>query len=139
MKCWGNLVHELAVCQGLIRQVEKVAASRGGDRVSEIILGIGPLSGVEPHLVQQAWPIASAGGIADNAELIVQALPVRVYCGSCDVETDALPNRLVCGQCGDWRTTLAGGDELLLVSLSVEFDSAADAEGSGQPGCENFR
>ena len=121
-------MHELAVCQGLLRQVERVAMERGATRVEEIELGIGPLSGVEADLLRRAWPLACAGSIAADASLTINSLPVRVRCDTCDCETEALPNRLVCGRCGDWRTSLVSGDELLLISLSVEVDSKVNSE-----------
>ncbi len=101
---------------------------RGATQVTEIELGIGPLSGVEPELLRRAWPLACAGSIAADASLTINSLPVRVRCGTCDCETEALPNRLVCGRCGDWRTSLVSGNELLLISLSVEVNSKVNSE-----------
>jgi hydrogenase nickel incorporation protein HypA/HybF len=101
-------------------QVERVAAQQQATQVAEIELGIGPLSGVEPALLRRAWPLASAGSIAAAASLIINTLPVRVHCDSCDSDSDAQPNRLVCGRCGDWQTRLIGGDEMLLISVSIE-------------------
>ena len=119
-RCWGHRVHELAVCQGLMRQIEGVAAQQHARQVTEIELGIGPLSGVESELLRRAWPLACAGSIAADARLVINTLPVRVHCTRCDRDSDARVNRLVCGHCGDWQTRLVSGDELLLVSLSVE-------------------
>ena len=53
-------MHELSVCQEIVMQVERIARERQA-RVSSITLRIGPLSGVEPALLQQAYPLASAG------------------------------------------------------------------------------
>ena len=69
-------MHELSVCQALIGQVEAIAREHQAKRVASILLGIGPLSGVEPQLLQQAFPIASAGTIADEAELLEPTCPV---------------------------------------------------------------
>jgi hydrogenase nickel incorporation protein HypA/HybF len=113
-------MHELAVCQSLIDQVEDIAQQRSADIVCAIFVGIGPLSGVESRLLKNAYTVASAGTIAENAELIVEDLPVRVKCTKCGSESDALPNKLICKQCGDWRTTLISGDEMLLLSVELE-------------------
>ncbi len=59
-------MHELAVCQALMTQVEQVASREGAARVTAVMLQVGPLSGVEPRLLQDAWPIASAGSIAQG-------------------------------------------------------------------------
>jgi hydrogenase nickel incorporation protein HypA/HybF len=113
-------MHELSVCQGMLRQVSDIAAEHAARSVSSITVRIGPLSGVEPALLAQAFPIASAGTIANDAELRIESLPVRVRCETCGEETDAAANRLLCGACGDWHTRLVSGDELLLASVELE-------------------
>jgi hydrogenase nickel incorporation protein HypA/HybF len=113
-------MHELAICQSLMEQVESIAQQRDAMRVTSITIGMGPLSGVEFQLLKNAYPIASAGTVAQDAELVIEQLPVRVRCNQCGSESDALPNKLTCKQCGDWRTTLISGDELLLMSVELE-------------------
>ena len=113
-------MHELAICQSLMDQVEQIASERGAQSVISIVVGMGPLSGVEEQLLKNAYPVASAGTIAENAELIVENLPIKVRCNQCGSESEATPNKLTCRQCGDWRTTLISGDELLLMSVELE-------------------
>ncbi len=118
-------MHELAVCQSLLEQVQRVAADHGAERVERIRVRIGPLSGVEPELLTSAYTIAAAGTIAEGAELDIEPAPVRVHCITCGAETDALPNRLLCGACGDWHTRLVSGDDLLLASLELSVPDDA--------------
>lgn len=113
-------MHELAICQSLMDQVEQIASEREAKSVISIVVGMGPLSGVEEQLLKNAYPVASAGTIAENAELIVENLPIKVRCNQCGSESEATPNKLTCRQCGDWRTTLVSGDELLLMSVELE-------------------
>jgi hydrogenase nickel incorporation protein HypA/HybF len=106
-------------------QVEDIAARERAERVTRILLQIGPLSGVEPLLLQDAFPIASAGTVAADAVLDVDAQPVRVRCMACQAESAASANRLVCGECGDYRTQLISGDELMLISVELERRESA--------------
>jgi len=87
--------------------------------VTSVKVQIGPLSGVEADLLKQAFPLASAGSVAEAAQLVIEKLSIRVRCESCGAETAAEANKLVCGACGDWHTRLISGDEMLLAS--VEF------------------
>ena len=116
-------MHELAICQSLMEQVESIALEHNAKSISSVVIGIGPLSGVEAQLLQYAYPVASAGTMAEHAELIIEHLPVRVKCSLCGSESDALPNKLICKQCGDWRTSLISGDEMML--MRVELEKAA--------------
>ena len=113
-------MHELAICQSLMDQIEGIARERNAVCVTSIVVGIGPLSGVESQLLKNAYPVASAGSIAEDAELLIEQLPLKVKCTRCGSESDALPNKLTCKQCGDWRTTVVSGDELLLMSVELE-------------------
>jgi hydrogenase nickel incorporation protein HypA/HybF len=115
-------MHELSVCLSLLDQVERIAREHDADRVERILLRIGPLSGVEAPLLENAWPLAAAGTVAESARLDIEPAPVRVRCGECGAETEATPNRLLCGVCGDWRTRLVSGDEMLLASLELQVD-----------------
>lgn len=121
-------MHELAICQSLMDQVQDIALERNALSVTSIVVGMGPLSGVEAQLLKNAYTVASAGTVAEDAELIIENLPIRVKCGQCGCESDASPNKLVCKQCGDWRTTLVSGDELMLMSVELEKPKEAASE-----------
>ena len=112
-------MHELSVCQEMLQQVDRIATEKQAISIDSITLHIGPLSGVEAHLLQQAFPFAAAGTLAQDAQLIIETLPIRVRCQQCGAETDASANRLLCGKCGDYHTQLLSGDEMLLASLEL--------------------
>ena len=112
-------MHELSVCQALISQVEGIARQHRATAVHRINVHIGPLSGVEPDLLLQAFSLASAGTVAQDSRLDIERLPIRVHCESCGADTGAKLNKLVCGACGDWHTRLVSGDEMLLASIEL--------------------
>ena len=113
-------MHELSVCMSLLDQVTAIAAERDALRVTRIELTVGPLSGIEIDLLESAWPIAAAGTLADEADFVVEAVPVVVHCKTCGEETTAQSNRLVCGQCGAHQTRVVSGEEMILQRLELE-------------------
>jgi hydrogenase nickel incorporation protein HypA/HybF len=108
----------------LLQQVEQIAGERNASKVVKITLNVGPLSGVEPELMRHAYPLAAAGTVAADAELIMKSADLVVHCSQCDSETTVTPNKLLCGSCGDFRTRVISGDELTL--LRVELDRPAE-------------
>lgn len=112
-------MHELSICQEIVHQITEIAADKNACSVDSVTVHIGPLSGIESHLLEQAFPFATAGTVAEHAELIVMNSPVRVHCQQCGADSDASANRLLCGKCGDYHTQLISGDEMLLASLSL--------------------
>ena len=113
-------MHELAVAQALVEQVESVIRQHHAASASLIRVRIGPLAGVVPDMLASAFPLAAAGTRMEHAALDLVAAPIRVRCQTCSLETEAAMNRLVCGACGDWHTQVISGDELLLESVELE-------------------
>jgi hydrogenase nickel incorporation protein HypA/HybF len=113
-------MHELAICQALIEQVERVARDNGAGRVLSITISVGPLAGVEPKLLEHAYPLAAAGTVAEDAQLVIETIAVQVRCRKCQAETAVVPNRLLCGTCNDWQVDVIAGDEMLLQRVEIE-------------------
>ena len=112
-------MHELAICQALLRQVLEVAENRTSQRVGRIKLRIGPLSGVEPGLLKSAFPLVAAGTLCEGTIIEIEDIPVRIRCQICGSTSQARSNRLLCTDCGAWRVTLISGDEMLLATVEL--------------------
>ncbi|WP_006787302.1 hydrogenase maturation nickel metallochaperone HypA [Thiorhodospira sibirica] len=117
-------MHELSLCQAIVAQVERLVAAHQARGVSRIEVQVGPLAGVEAHLLRQAFPLAAAGTGAAQAELVLTALPVKVHCRVCGADSEVSVNRLLCGHCGAWQTTVLSGDELLLARVELLMSSS---------------
>ena len=113
-------MHELSLCQDMMDQVMAIAQANRAEKVLRIIVRIGPLSGVEPQLLESAFTISRAGTLAEEAEFVTEAQAIRVYCNVCGTESDATVNNLLCRQCGDNDTKLVSGDELILARVELE-------------------
>lgn len=113
-------MHELAVAQALVEQVDSVIDQHHASSATLIRVRIGPLAGVVPELLGSAFPLAAAGSRMEHAVLDLVAAPIKVRCQTCGAETEAAMNRLVCGACGDWHTQVVSGDELLLETVELE-------------------
>jgi hydrogenase nickel incorporation protein HypA/HybF len=120
-------VHELSVCQALVRQLRGISAHHGGGAVALVRLRIGPLSGIESAQLEQAFPLAAAGTPAAGAVLEIITAPVRIHCVECGTETATAPNRLLCGFCGSLRTRLLSCAEMVLAFAHHEAGTPAAA------------
>lgn len=119
-------MHELAICQSLIGQLDAIASDHPQKKIVVVHLQVGPLSGVVPELLRDAFPFASAGTAAENAELQFHESGVRVHCPKCGADSDASSNKLICGECGNWQTELIAGDELILQQVELDSDDSAE-------------
>ena len=124
-------MHELSVCLALLEEVKRVAAENNASGVARIVVKVGPLSGVEADLLRNAYPLAAAGTLAENAELEIEPAEIVVRCSQCGAESAATPNKLLCGECGDYRTNLVSGDEMVLTRVEMTSDTVNPDSVSG--------
>ncbi len=113
-------MHELSVCIALLDEVERIAREHRARLVAAVVVKVGPLSGIDAAQLRQAYPIAAAGTVAENAELFINAADVVVSCRTCGHESSAPPNRLLCARCGDFRTRVVSGDDMILERVELE-------------------
>ncbi|MFN3867500.1 MAG: hydrogenase maturation nickel metallochaperone HypA [Hyphomicrobiaceae bacterium] len=119
MTTCGRDMHELAIAQGLVSEVERVAAEHGAEAADLIVVRIGALAGVEAVLLERAFSVASAGTIAADATLQIEAAPLVVWCPACRIESEARDGKALCAQCGDWSVRVVSGEEMLLVRVGL--------------------
>ena len=117
-------MHEMAICQAILDQVQSQIPSVTQESprpslVKTITLAIGPLSGVEVHLVKQLFPLAASGTPCAEAVLVIHAPPIRIQCPDCNQESSGSPANLTCPRCGQWRTRLISGDEMILEHIEL--------------------
>jgi hydrogenase nickel incorporation protein HypA/HybF len=117
-------MHELSICQALMEEVERIAREQRARRIVAVTVKIGPLSGVEPALLESAYPLASAGTAAADSRLIVERSELRVQCLECGADSQAQGTRVVCARCGHWRVRILAGQELLLTRVELEREDA---------------
>lgn len=113
-------MHESSLAASLLRQVNDRAAENGGGRVVAIELEVGPLAGVEPTLLHEAFLRLRVGTLASDAVLHIDAVPLVGRCRACGgaFRTDA-PN-FACLACGERRIEIVSGDSVVFRSFTLE-------------------
>lgn len=79
----------------------------------------GPLQSVDAQAMEWAWQAASDGTACAGSRLEVRLLPWRLSCRDCGREHTADDMLSPC-PCGSADCVPLGGDELRLVSLTVD-------------------
>ena len=121
-------MHEASLIASLLRQVDELAAQNGGGRVDQVRIEVGPLAGVEPLLMREAFERLRVGTTSAEAELMIDAVGLTCRCRRCrrDYVTDTL--RFDCPLCGGDVDVLSG-DRVVLLSLTL----AQSVEASTSP------
>lgn len=113
-------MHEASLVSALLRQVDDLVVGNGGGRIVEIRIEVGPLSGVEPLLLTEAFHRLRPGTSSAGAELIVEFVELMYRCRTCGGEQAAAELRFVCAGCGSDDVDVVSGDGVVLQSIELE-------------------
>ena len=96
-------MHELALCDALLRMVRDISREEALDGVRSITVRVGTLSGVIPHFLTDCWVAVTDGTEYDGVPLRVETEAGRARCLDCGAEFEADVNDLTCPGCGGFR------------------------------------
>ena len=122
-------MHELSIALSILDLVEAEADRRGGVRVLAVHLKLGPLSGVVPEALTSAFELAREGSSFDNCRLVINEVPIVVYCPMCKSEQEPVSIQcLCCSQCGTPTPQVVHGPEMEVSAMEIA-DEYANAPG----------
>jgi len=102
-----------------VRLAVESARARGANRIHELRLRVGALSGAVPEALRFAFDAVTAGTMAQGASLAIEAVPAKWWCTSCAAEFDADDLLAECPRCGAWSGELRAGRELDIASIEI--------------------
>lgn len=111
-------MHELSIAMSMIEMAEEEAARAGG-RVTALHLKLGPLSGVVKEALEFSWEIACQGTALEGSQLVIEAVPVKIFCSPCREESAVSLQDLRCAACGEPGEVIQGR-ELEVTALELE-------------------
>jgi hydrogenase nickel incorporation protein HypA/HybF len=114
-------MHEQSLMRTLLKQVEEIRFEYNAERVQEVRVEVGPLSGVEPMLLASAFAQLASEETVAGARFVIDEVPLLAHCESCDNRFEILDFAFRCPACRGHVTTISG-DEVQLVSVSL-FDT----------------
>jgi len=113
-------MHEFAIAQSLLEIIEQEALPYGGAKVTRVKLLIGKLSGVIPDALRFAFKAISMGGIAEEASLDIEEVPLRIKCNRCGKTSILEDPFMVCPHCEGTDVELIEGRELEIRGMEIE-------------------
>ncbi len=113
-------MHEFSIVQSLMDAIEAHAAREEAESVSRVVLRVGPLAGVVPHLLKTAFDTFKARSVAEAAELVIETSPLELTCRDCRQISTTDTVRFKCPQCSSLNVEAREGDALVLERLEME-------------------
>ncbi len=113
-------MHEYSIVGALIEQCEKYATENDAEVITKVVVKIGTMSGVEPHLLEVAFEAFKEKTICDRAEFVMNVQPLTITCKSCSKTTELKEIYYRCPSCESIDVAVVDGEEMFLMSLEMQ-------------------
>jgi hydrogenase nickel incorporation protein HypA/HybF len=112
-------MHELSIVKNIIEIVSKEAQKSGAERVIELRLEIGQLSGIELESIDFAFKNLVAGSVIETAEILIDKPKGMARCNNCGNEFDIENFIGSCNECNSYDLEIIKGRELRIKSITI--------------------
>ncbi|MGD0340246.1 MAG: hydrogenase maturation nickel metallochaperone HypA [Bacteroidales bacterium] len=113
-------MHEISIAENLSVIVLEAANRENLSRVTKINICFGQLVQIVPAIFEFAFRETVRGSVAQDAELSLEIMPVKLKCKMCSSEFNIQENFFVCSNCGSTDLTIIQGKELFVTSIEGE-------------------
>jgi hydrogenase nickel incorporation protein HypA/HybF len=113
-------MHELSIVASLFEILEEKAKEQKAKKVISVRVKVGALSGVVPEFLKTAFDVYKKDTIADEAELIIEEVPLKVKCQKCGAEIVKDDFVFICEECASSELKTLAGTELLMEKIELE-------------------
>jgi hydrogenase nickel incorporation protein HypA/HybF len=120
-------MHEFSVARALVHEIRRIAADQGGGNVTAVELDIGPLSGVEPLQLAEAFRILTGKGDLSRTVLHLNEGSLQARCNTCGRQCEIPDYQFRCPHCGDHNLLIERGDGVIIRTLTIAGDLPAEA------------
>jgi len=117
----GKSMHETALALSILDVVVEKCREAGGHTVDQVRLRIGMAAGVMPEALKFAFDASKATTAADNAELVIERVPVAGVCNECKKEFTVQDVQYVfsCPLCNSKFIDIKSGREMEIVDMEI--------------------
>jgi len=112
-------MHEVALANALVDLAREHAAAAQAQRVTRLVVEIGPFSHVDAHALRFALDVAARGGPAEGAALDILEPEGAAYCLDCEASVTIATRGEPCPRCNGVKLLVQGGDEMRLKEMEV--------------------
>ena len=112
-------MHVLSIAMSILDMAGEESTRRSA-AITTIHVKIGALSGVAKEALLSAYDLARAGTALDAVQLVIDEVPVLIYCPRCQAPRGVHSiQQLTCTECDTPSAEILQGRELLVTALEL--------------------
>ncbi len=113
-------MHELSIAMSIVDLAQEEAQQRKV-KITAVHLKVGQLSGVVKDALLSCYGMACAGTPLEGTELVVEDVPVEIFCAECNAPRQISSMQwFCCPECGTPSAAVVHGKELEVTALEIE-------------------
>lgn len=113
-------MHEYSIVQALLTQCEEIAKDNNAQSVQKVVVKIGKMSGVEPHLLEMAFDTFKEKTVCDGADFVMNVQPLTIECNECKTIIELEEIYYKCPQCDSLNVCVIDGEDMFLMSMEMQ-------------------
>jgi len=113
-------MHEIRIASDLSEIVLGAAAQGKLLKVTAVNVNFGQMVQIVPDIFESAFRAAVKDSIAQDAEINIEVIPVRLCCRLCSSDFELDENFFRCKVCGSSEIDIVNGKELFIKSIEGE-------------------
>lgn len=113
-------MHEIRIAEDLSAIVLEAARSEKLSKVTRVNLSFGQMVQIVPDIFEFAFMEAVRDSIAEETEVDIEIIPVKMKCASCGSEFPVTGNLFSCNICSSTELEIINGKELFIKSIEGE-------------------
>jgi hydrogenase nickel incorporation protein HypA/HybF len=123
-------MHELSIAMSIVDLALEEAMNRNV-AIDAVYLELGALSGVVAEALLFSYEMACSGTPLEGSRLVIQEIPIEVYCAVCKLQRVLSSMQLFCcTECGTPSSEVIHGKELAITALEVRDECRTSPVGS---------
>jgi hydrogenase nickel incorporation protein HypA/HybF len=112
-------MHEFSLASAILAQSQEIARNQGEGDLREVVVSLGPLSGVEPLLLMSAFDQLTADARLHCIRLTIENTPLAVLCRDCKEASELVEFDFHCLCCGGTNLRITSGDQIILKRVEL--------------------
>jgi hydrogenase nickel incorporation protein HypA/HybF len=113
-------MHEIKIAEDLSLIILEEAARAELSVVTKVNITFGQMVAIVPHIFEFAFRETVRGSIAEDAEIEIEVVPLKMKCKDCGTAFLVSESLFACTACGATDLELLEGKELFIKSIEGE-------------------
>ena len=113
-------MHEMSIAMNIIELASKAALTEGSDRIKDIEVEIGAMSGVLIDSLEFCFEAAARNTPADGATLTIHTIPAKGQCTDCNKISAVTSLASQCQHCGAYLLGLISGKDMKIKAITID-------------------